>query len=536
MQHRRIAVAAAVVVAAGTAVAFTLPSMAGTAPSTSNTKTGTVSPRILEIMQRDLGVDGAEAEARLLRSKWASGVSSRLAAETGADFGGAWLATDGTTLKIAVTDPDAESVVREAGAVPVLVKRSEQTLVEAKEALDAASSDSKGVTGWYVDVATNKLVLVAKPGATTTAAKLARTAGLPSDAVTVVTSAAQPKPLFDVRGADPYFIAVGGGTARCSIGFSVEGGFVTAGHCGAVGDTTAGFNQQAQGTVRASVFPGDADMGFVEVNGDWTPRAVVNDFDGNELPVAGSTEAPVGAAICRSGSTTGTRCGTILAKNQTVNYPEGAVTGLTRTNVCAEGGDSGGSWLSGDQAQGVTSGGSGDCTVGGATFFQPVNEILAVNDLTLVTAGGDGGGADPSAPPASEPPAETPPSDAPPSETPPSETPPSEEAPGDSAEECDGYAVQRNGQVRRSGNAQVQPRGGAFRANAGEQSACVSAADGARFDVLLQRRTNRGFRTVASTVGTGSAELTFSGRAGTYRYVVVASTGSGAYTLGFTTP
>ena len=104
--------------------------------------------------------------------------------------------------------------------------------------------------------------------------------------------------------------------------------------------------------------------------------------------MAGNTEAPVGAAICRSGSTTGTRCGVIQAKNQTVNYPEGAVTGLTRTNVCAEGGDSGGPWLSGDQAQGVTSGGSGNCTTGGTTFFQPLNEILAVNNLTLVVSGG----------------------------------------------------------------------------------------------------------------------------------------------------
>jgi streptogrisin C len=68
-----------------------------------------------------------------------------------------------------------------------------------------------------------------------------------------------------------------------------------------------------------------------------------------------------------------------------VNYPEGTVTGLTRTDACAEPGDSGGAWLAGDQAQGVTSGGSGDCTVGGITFFQPLTEILEVNGLTLVT-------------------------------------------------------------------------------------------------------------------------------------------------------
>jgi streptogrisin C len=61
------------------------------------------------------------------------------------------------------------------------------------------------------------------------------------------------------------------------------------------------------------------------------------------------------------------------------------VGGLVRTNVCAEPGDSGGSWISGNQAQGVTSGGSGDCVRGGTTFYQPVNEILQRNNLTLVT-------------------------------------------------------------------------------------------------------------------------------------------------------
>jgi streptogrisin C len=188
----------------------------------------------------------------------------------------------------------------------------------------------------------------------------------------------------------------------------VEGGFVTAGHCGAVGDETLGFNEAPLGDVVASVFPGDADLGVVQITGDFTPQPFVDDFNGNLLPVAGSTEAQVGATVCRSGSTTGLHCGTILAKNQTVNYPEGTVTGLTQTDACAEGGDSGGPWLVGDQAQGVTSGGSGDCTVGGETFFQPINEILERNNLTLLTtaAGAGGGSADPSAEPSADPSAE----------------------------------------------------------------------------------------------------------------------------------
>ena len=68
-----------------------------------------------------------------------------------------------------------------------------------------------------------------------------------------------------------------------------------------------------------------------------------------------------------------------------MRYAEGTVTGLTRTNVCAEPGDSGGSFISGNQAQGMTSGGSGNCTFGGTTYFQPVNEVLSAYNLRLIT-------------------------------------------------------------------------------------------------------------------------------------------------------
>ena len=67
------------------------------------------------------------------------------------------------------------------------------------------------------------------------------------------------------------------------------------------------------------------------------------------------------------------------------------VRGLTRTNVCAEPGDSGGSFVSNPgsgtrvTARGMTSGGSGNCRTGGTTFFQPVGEALSAYGLTLYT-------------------------------------------------------------------------------------------------------------------------------------------------------
>src|SRR3546814_6571346 len=50
-----------------------------------------------------------------------------------------------------------------------------------------------------------------------------------------------------------------------------------------------------------------------------------------DVTVTGHAEAPIGAAICRSGRTTGWHCGAIQAKNVTVNYSSGeTVLNLTQ--------------------------------------------------------------------------------------------------------------------------------------------------------------------------------------------------------------
>lgn len=147
-----------------------------------------------------------------------------------------------------------------------------------------------------------------------------------------------------------------------------------------------GWDGSYIGNFQGSSFP-DNDYAWVNVgSGWWTVPVVLGWGTVSDQLVRGSAEAPVGASICRSGSTTHWHCGTVLAKNETVNYAQGAVHQMTKTSVCAEGGDSGGSFISGDQAQGVTSGGWGNCSSGGETWFQPVNEILNRYGLTLHTA------------------------------------------------------------------------------------------------------------------------------------------------------
>jgi streptogrisin C len=388
MRLKRIILSTVVVASAGALTAVTIPALAGTDPDPTE-EPDRVAADLLGAMQRDLDLTAEQAAARLDTGRWAGQTTAALRGALGEDrYAGAWLTEDASALMVAVTDQAAAEQVRAAGAEPRLVDRAAGYLDGVKAALDAhAGQAGDPVAGWYVDPASNAVVVLAPDWAESSARTFAAISGVADEAVRVVASDEQPRPLIDVLGGDPYFID---DAARCSVGFSVQGGFVTAGHCALAGTTTTGFDGSPQGEFVAASFPGVGengpdDWGVVAVNDDWVPQPLVNDFEGGVLPVAGAEEAPVGASVCKFGSTTGASCGTVQALDATVNYPEGTVTGLTRTDACAEPGDSGGAWLADDQAQGVTSGGSGDCTVGGITFFQPLDEILEVNDLTLVT-------------------------------------------------------------------------------------------------------------------------------------------------------
>lgn len=327
-------------------------------------------------MQRDLDLSPAEVTTRLQAEKTAASAEKQLRRSLGQDFGGAWFDAGSATLVVGVTDASQAQAVTAAGAEARQVDRSEKQLAAYQATLDAASASAPDtVPGWYVDVASNTVVVQSRSAGIAAAEAFVEKAGVPASAVTVQASDEAPRAL-DVLGGNAYYI----GGARCSVGFAVTGGFVTAGHCGSTGDTTS----SPAGTFAGSSFPGN-DYAYVRTPGQALIGAV-NNYAGGTVRVAGSNDAPVGSSICRSGSTTGWRCGSITARNASVTYVEGTITGLIRTSACAEPGDSGGSAISGNQAQGVTSGGSGNCSVGGTTYFQPVNEILGAYGLSLITS------------------------------------------------------------------------------------------------------------------------------------------------------
>jgi streptogrisin C len=346
-----------------------------------------LAPGMLAAMRRDLNLDDDQIADRLRTEAAAPAIERRLRAQLGKAYGGAWIPAGEDRLTVAVTTDAAAAKARAEGADVKLVDRGEADLAAARAAMDKRAAEAgKDIRGWYVDVATNTVVVMARPGAEAAAKKFAKDSG--AGTVSVVAATEQPKPMYDIRGGDQFVI---NGNTLCSIGFAVAGGFVTAGHCGGTNSPTLGFNNVAQGTFAGSSFPGN-DYAWVRTNGNWTSQPWVNNYAGGNVTVAGSADAAVGSSICRSGRTSGWRCGTLLGRNETINYAQGSVSGLSRSNACAEPGDSGGSWISGNQAQGVTSGGTGNCSSGGTMWFQPVNEILGVYGLSLTTTGGGGGG------------------------------------------------------------------------------------------------------------------------------------------------
>ncbi|MCF1593798.1 S1 family peptidase [Streptomyces muensis] len=334
----------------------------------------------------------------------AAGTGGDLVARLGASrTAGSWINADGKPV-VAVTDEEAAAEVREAGAEAKMVDHSMDELKSATSTLRSAPRVAG--TAWVMDYRSNQVVV--RGDSTVSAADWSRMTEV-ADGIGGFVRMERTEGTFTTRlnGALPLLSTAG----RCSAGFNVTDGqrdfILTAGHCGPDGSVWFADNrgtQQIGQTIKQN-FPG-ADYSLVQyASGDAGAGAdVVSIGEGKGVRITGAADPAVGQRVFRSGSTSGLRDGEVTALNATVNYPEGTVTGLIETNVCAEPGDSGGPMFSEGVALGVTSGGSGDCDAGGTTFFQPVTKALAALDVKLLVAAqnGSGQGASP-APSASAP-------------------------------------------------------------------------------------------------------------------------------------
>ncbi|MER6611858.1 S1 family peptidase [Streptomyces xantholiticus] len=258
------------------------------------------------------------------------------------------------------------------------------TTAQLAQAGEAVLGADVAGTAWYTDKDSGKLVVTAD--STVSAAEITKIKQAAGDRAGTLEIRRTPG-TFSKLIAGGQAIYAGGG--RCSLGFNVRSGStyyaLTAGHCTNIGSTwyTNSSNTTLLGTRAGSSFPNN-DYGIIRHSNASAADGRVYLYNGSYRDITGAGNAYVGQTVQRSGSTTGLRSGRVTGLNATVNYGGGDVVyGMIQTNVCAEPGDSGGALFSGSTALGLTSGGSGNCSSGGTTFFQPVTEALSAYGVSV---------------------------------------------------------------------------------------------------------------------------------------------------------
>jgi len=314
--------------------------------------------------------EGNGPALKTLSGTSASKLAHQLTSKVKGD-GGSYYDAKTKKLVVNVTDEAGKKAVEAAGAQPRMVQHTLSQLNGVKDAL--TKNDVTG-TARAVDVKSNKVVVTADK--TVKGAKLAKLKKqLSAKGSAVELRHTNGKFTTKIAGGD----AIWGSDARCSLGFNVtvdgKPGFLTAGHCTtAVKEWSDKQGGQAIATSGKGKFPGN-DYGVATYTGNTEHPSEVDLYGGTQK-ISGAAEATVGEKVKRSGSTTHVHDGTVKALDASVSYQEGTVNGLIQTDVCAEPGDSGGAMFDGDKALGTTSGGSGDCSSGGETYFQPVPAAL----------------------------------------------------------------------------------------------------------------------------------------------------------------
>jgi len=370
------------------------------APANGSSKPSTAVP-----MQRALGLSATQLSSAWQAQRIHSSQGATLRARLGRDFAGSWIEPDADgRYRLVVASSGAAHAQVPAGAELRHVRHRLATLEAAKAQLDAAAGkriagvarDLSSLQSWYVDPRSNAVVVHVAEGDERAAADLIAASGADASVVRVERSALRPRTNISIFGGMVYFRH----PSWCSGAFAVRQGtvpgFLSAGHCGQPGKDVWEKDGESVwvGRFEASQFPGK-DQAWLRTSIFWTLYALVADYQGGFLPVHGSVEAPVGSPVCRSGGGSGYQCGWVTATQVTVNYPQGAIYGLTQSNACSAGGDSGGAWIDGQgQAQGVHSGNASsredrsNCDIPQAqrqSWFQPINPILQEYGLSLVT-------------------------------------------------------------------------------------------------------------------------------------------------------
>jgi streptogrisin C len=361
-------------------------------------------------LMRDFGISATEAEARLAREPAIEALDDHLATSFGDRYGGVWVDhTDGGLVKVATTQRGiTDGVAAQFGLPDALVR--EVAVARTFAQLEATAEDIAGQAEAIadpasrptaeVDVQANRVrVTVPNPFDPQVDQFLAGVRGVYGVSVGVVFDAAEVQTLACTRFQCPPPIRGGieiinfKANAICSAGFNVRNTdgtkfVLTAGHCRAGTWRHGRRTVRKIGAVTRRQFAGRLDSELIKIDNPdfWDPGNLI--FHTRAQPAFPITSVArrvtVGTYLCRSGRTTGTRCGRVIR----TGYNWQNLRGLALVQACSDHGDSGGSVYSArrHRAYGVLSIGTG-CTHGRRDFFgfEPIRFTLATFDVSVVT-------------------------------------------------------------------------------------------------------------------------------------------------------
>ncbi|MEV6908308.1 S1 family peptidase [Amycolatopsis sp. NPDC051071] len=349
-------------------------------------------PTMLETLAAQLKISPVQAAHRLDHEKNLIASFDDVRAR-GLHTDGAYF-DDAGTLVVNAPDAGTARAIRSAGLTARTGARGESALNTLSATVGSViGGDVTQVQSWGPELAADKVVVTVQPGAD--AKLLDRLSALPG--VTVRTGpAAGNRTQADVIPGQIMDLDPG---TNCSLGFpgttsDGDNVLLTAGHCVEGNPDILDRNGVHIGRGVATEFP-STDMGLMDIDDEDTGRGYVDTRKGTTVRITGSSKAPVGTTLCKAGNTTGWTCGKITAYNQTVRYSGESVAtrGLAKSTVCTEGGDSGGAYIAGNTAQGMTSGGPSDghdCgynqgsnATGSYSYYQPVVDAANTYGVTL---------------------------------------------------------------------------------------------------------------------------------------------------------
>ncbi|EYT81391.1 serine protease [Streptomyces sp. Tu 6176] len=377
----------------------------GAAQATAAPTAARYQPEMVTALAHSLGVSEDAAVARLDRQAAQEGELSDLG-RAGVATDGAYFTADGR-LTVNVSSAAAAAQVRQHGLAARVPQRGEHALDRVKASLDAQAlrEAPDGVTSWSVDLPSDTVTVHVDPDRTSAAAKsFLKSAASHGSAVRIVRDGQGLTTQATVYPGSSMSWTNNSGSWVCSVGYGAHDSsgrqyLVSAGHCVAdLTDLYVNKSHFAKGVhSRYALGRQSVDMGIAQVDSDDSVATQVGTWgQGSNVAVKGSKRAASGASLCKSGQTTGWTCGAVKSYNVSVTYkdehggPDTVVTGLATSSVCTEGGDSGGAYISGNQAQGMTSGGpiGQQCSgtnSSGSSYFQPLDDALSYYGLTLNT-------------------------------------------------------------------------------------------------------------------------------------------------------